>query len=200
MRTLHPTVASQLDEGSAAKRDMVLVDLPSGLWGFWTGRQPLVYNGITYVGAGSLISIQGLKEQSGLTAVPVVVSLRSVPDQALTPDILTTIEDEAYHQRPVTIFTAWLDPDTNALIAVDREYRGYCDRVAHRDQDGGATVLEATLESKARDHHKTLGRMRGDADQRRIDPNDGGLKYAGTASKFDLTWGRVPPGTPVVVP
>lgn len=200
MRSLDPAVEGHLAAGHSSRRTLLLLDLPSGLWGFWTGFGAIEVDGVTFVGAGSLATIQGLNEQSGLSAVPVVIALKSVPDTALTPDVLATIENEAYHQRPATIFSAWLDPDTRALVAVDQEYRGYIDRVAHKDQEGGQTLLEVTLESKARDHHKTLGRVRGDADQRRIDPADAGLSYAATAAKFDIVWGRQGSGRPPGLP
>jgi hypothetical protein len=202
MKPLDPAVTAHLAAGNASKRDMILFDLPAptGLRGFWTGVGQLVFNGVTYVGAGSLIQIAGLNQQGGTASIPVIVGLRSVPDTELTPDTLATVENEQYHQRLATIFSAWLDPDTGEVVDVRQEYRGYIDQVVHKDQEGGQTTLLAYLESKARDHKKTLGRVRGDADQRRIAANDGALRHAATAATLEINWGRAGAQPPAPAP
>lgn len=185
------TAATQtaLDGGRIADRGMILFDFASGLYGFWTGLGPFTYSGVTYVGAGTLIAVDNLKGVSDLSSVPVVVRLTGIANSDLTPDVLATVEAETYHQRPVTILTAYFDADARVLLSVETEYRGYVDRIVHADDE--AAVLEVYLESRFRDHQKSGYRVRSDADQRRIAPNDGGLRHAATVHTETVLFGRL---------
>lgn len=184
---------TQLDAGRIISRGMVLFDLPSGLWGFWTGVGLFNYNAVDYVGAGSLITLDDLEETADGSATSFVLKLTSIPNSDLTPDRLNTIEDEAYHLRPVTIMTAYFHPDTKGLLSVETEIRGYVDFIQHIDKVGGEKVLLGYCESKALDNQKAGYRSRNDADQRLIDANDRGLKFAHNAHVQHIYWGRNPP-------
>lgn len=190
MKTFDSNTLALLASGRAVARDLMLIDLASGLYGFWTGVGVLTYQSIDYVGAGTLIQLEPYAAVADLSAVPLVARLKAVPDSALSPDVLATIESEQYHQRPVVSSRSYIDPDTRAVLSVERCYRGYIDRIEHEDQVGGGAVLVAYLESKARDHTKTGYRMRSDTDQRRINANDGGLRHAAVAATQEIVWGR----------
>jgi hypothetical protein len=164
---------------------------PSGTYRFWTGQGILTYSGNDYTGAGSLIDIQQIDGVSDLSSVPLLVTLTSVPNSDLSPDVLATIEAETWHQAPVKISRAYIDPDTRTLLSVERFYSGYIDKIDHEDQIGGGAVLKAYSESKSRDHLKTGYRTRSDADQRLINATDGGLMMAATAGVQDIFWGRI---------
>lgn len=180
-----------LASGRAVSRALILVTFPSGSYGFWTGQGVLTYSSQDYVGAGGLIDIQQIGGVSDLSAVPLLLTLTSVPNSDLSPDILATIEGESWHQAPVKISRAYFDPDTRTLLSVERFYSGYIDKIDHEDQIGGGAVLKAYLESKARDHLKTGYRTRSDSDQRWLNATDGGLALAATAGVQDIYWGRI---------
>jgi hypothetical protein len=189
-RAIAPETAAALNAGAIVERGLILFDLGSGLYGFWTGAGPFAYEGVTYQGAGSLIQVDGLKQTSGLEAVPVVARLTAIANTDLTPDVLASIEQEVYHQRPCTISTAYFHPETHALLSVEVEYRGYIDRVVHTENAEGEAVLEAHLESRFRDHQRTGYRVRSDADQKRIDPTDDGLRHVASVATERVLFGR----------
>ena len=196
---LSPTTKERLDAGRIVDRGLILFDLPSGFYGFWTGAGPFVYGGITYVGAGSLIEVSAVSQVTDGSAVPVTVRLSAVDQSPLTPDVLITIESEAYHQRPVTIMTAYFDPVSGDLLSVEREYRGYIDQIVHEEQPGKPYTLLCNLESKARDYLKIGYLKRSDAVQRLIDVNDGSLVYAAFAGTQNVFWGKKVPSKIVPV-
>lgn len=189
MRAYDSDTLTMLQSGRCAERDMVLFDFASGLYGFWTGAGTLEYSGVTYVGAGKLISADEGSYEMGLAPSSLSLSLSSIPDSDLTPDVLATIEAEDYHQRPVTIMRAYIHPDTRALLSVERLWRGYLDQITHDLQAGGGATLTATLESRFRDHTRVGHRIRSDADQRLIDPDDGFYLHA-AAADAKIVWGR----------
>lgn len=195
MKPFTAATLTSLATGRAIERELMLIDLVSGIYGFWTGAGVFTFGGVDYVGAGQLIRLESANQVMDLSAVSLVARLSAIPDTSLTPNVLATIEAEIYHQRPVTISRAYFHPDTGVMLSVERWFRGYIDKIDHEEDIGGNFQLVAYLESKSRDHTKTGYRLRADSDQRSINPNDGGLRYAATAAQLEIFWGRYPPGT-----
>lgn len=191
MKSFDSSTIAMLASGRAVSRALLEFTFPSDTYRFWTGQGVLTYSGNDYTGAGGLIDIQQIGGVSDLSAVPLLLTLTSVPNSDLSPDVLATIEGESWHQAPVKISRAYFDPDTRALLSVERFYSGYIDKIDHEDQIGGGAVLKAYLESKARDHLKTGYRTRSDSDQRWLNATDGGLTLAATAGVQDIYWGRI---------
>jgi hypothetical protein len=194
MKSFNSTTMAAMTAGHIAKRDMIMFDFTAssqGLFGFWTGQGVLTYNGLDYIGAGRLMQFDSIGSASDLSAVAITARLSSVPDTDLTPDLLSTIEGYAWHQSPVIISRAYIDIDTRAVLSVERIFRGYFDKLEHAEQIGSAYTLVAYFESKARDHLKSGFRVRGDADQRRVNVNDNSLQYVAVAGSQTINWGRV---------
>ena len=192
MRSFNATTLAKLDAGAIVTRGLLLFDFPSGLYGFWDGVGTLTYSGVDYVGSGQLISVEALNLVSGLAPPSITLTLTAIPDAGLTSDVLSSIEAEAYHQRPVTLNRAYIDPDTRALISVERVFRGYVDQISHEYTIGGGSVLTCAVESRARDNTRKGWRTRSDADQKRIDAADGGMRHATIAGSQVIYWGKYP--------
>src|SRR3954468_5436220 len=101
MQDLDPALTGALAASQYAHAELLLFDLPSGLWGFWRGIGKLNVNGVDYVGAGSLLELQQLDFGVELSASAIALKLRAVPETSVTPDILATIDNENYKGRPV---------------------------------------------------------------------------------------------------
>lgn len=190
MRTLSTAVTAALSAGRIAVRDMVLLDLPSGFYGFWTGVAPFVHNGMTYQGAGALLDVQLGRAVAGTLAVPLTVRARAMPSHGVTADVLATIEDEDYHQRPLVYSQAFFEPQSGALLSVDRVWSGAIDVIAHSETPGGDASMDLICESRMRDVRLTTGRLRADPDQRRVDASDGGFRHVSAAGAVRVDWGR----------
>ncbi|MFG1304148.1 DUF2163 domain-containing protein [Xanthobacter autotrophicus] len=192
MRAFNASTLASLQGGRAVSRGLLLFDFPSGLYGFWDGLGVLAYAGVDYVGAGKLITADQLDVAGSLDASTLTMKLTAIPDTDLDPGVLATIEAELYHQRPVTLSRAYFDPDTLALHSVERVYRGYVDQITHDYTIGGEAVLTCSVESRARDNTRRGARLRSDADQRRVDAADGGLRHAAISGNQDIYWGKYP--------
>jgi hypothetical protein len=195
-RSLNVNTQTALNSDRIIDRGMLLFDLGSGLYGFHTGLGPFVYNGVTYVGAGSLITAEDFQQSQGLQSQALVLSLTSVPNSDLTPDVLATIENEVYHQRPATVMTSYFDADTRLLLSVEIEYRGYIDQIIHKILNPGESRLEVHLESKFRDLSRTGYRKRSDEDQKRILANDNSLRHVNVVASERVLFGRTQNQTP----
>lgn len=194
MRTLDPSVTASLTAGRVVVRDMVLLDLPTGFYGFWTGSGAFEHNAMSYIGAGALLDVQLGQAQIQPIAVPLTIRARAMPGAGITTDVLATIEAEEYHQRGVVYSQAFFDPDSRALLSVERVWEGAIDVVAHSETVDGDAYLDLICESRMRDIRMTTGRVRSDVDQRRIDVDDGGLRHVASAGTVRIDWGRASEG------
>jgi hypothetical protein len=181
-----------LASGRCAKRDMILLDFAGTLYGFWSGIGTILYQSVTYIGAGRLISIEPIDASIDLSAQPITLKLSSVPDSALTPDVLASIESYPWHQAPVVLSVAYIDPDTRSLVSVHRVSRRRLDTLEHVITAGGEAVLMGRLEPVTFDNAGRGYRMSGDADQRLLDSDDAFFSFAATAGQQTIYWGRAP--------
>jgi hypothetical protein len=184
-----------LDAHVVSSRMLVRLDLAQGVFGFWTGIGILAYGGVNYVGAGSLLSIEGIKQSSDLSSVQVVGRLTGIANSDLTPDVLASIETYTYHQRECIIYSAYFNESDTMIGAPEIEFRGYIDRIVHTDNADGQAAIEVHLESRFRDHQKSGYRVRSDQDQRNIDPTDEGMRHVTKVSSEKVTFGKVSEAT-----
>lgn len=190
MQDVDPTLTAALQQSKYAHSELLLFDLPSGLWGFWRGIGPLVIGGVTYVGAGSLLEMQQLDFGVELAASAIALKLRAVPETSLTPDILATIDDEDYKGRAVFIDFAYFDRETGILMQTLRQWRGYIDTIEHTGTIGSDYALIGRLEPRSLDHSRTGTRVRGDTDQRLFDAADPFFEHAAKTPTEVLPYGR----------
>lgn len=190
MQTIDPALLDALAKSQYAHSELLLFDLPSGLWGFWRGFGKLTVNGIDYVGAGSLLEMQQLDFGVELSASAIALKLRAVPETTVTPDVLATIDDEQYKGRPVSISFAYFNRDTGNLITVLPQWRGYIDTIEHQGTVGDDYALVARLEPRSLDHSRAGTRVRGDSDQRLLDLTDKFFEHAAKTPTEVLPYGK----------
>lgn len=190
MRTLNADVLDKLDEGRIVIRGMMRCEFGTGTYGFWTGRETYHFEGLDYL-PGGILEVGEVAGSYGMSAEGLEIRLASAPDGGLTPDILASIEQEDYHQRPVRLFDLYIDPDTRAVLFVEPVYRGSVDVIEH--EGGSRPGLVIRCESRALDNSRQGYRMRSNADQQLISPGDRFFEHAEVAGKQEIYWGRKQP-------
>jgi hypothetical protein len=144
-------IQADYDAGRVVDFSLIALELASGTYRFWTGPGPLSYDGHTWNEGGGLIRQEAISRTVKGELVAVKLTLRSVPDTDFTPDVLKTIFDEEYDQRPATLSTLYLDPDTLAVRSHIVEFVGRIDDLKYTEQPGGEAEISARLESYLRD-------------------------------------------------
>lgn len=190
MIALPDEVLELLDSGRISIRGLIRFDFGTGSYGFIKSNAPLEYNGLVYK-PSSLITVSDLSSATGLTAQQFVVSLGTSPDDGLTPEVLQTIENEDYRDRPVTIYDAYFHPDTGALLFVQAMIGGYVDTIDHVDSQTTGYSINANCESRALDYTRMNGRKRSDPDQQRRSAGDGFFINAALRGIEEIFWGQV---------
>lgn len=183
-------VQANADAGRESVRGLIMFELGGGTYRFVKDSVPFFDGANTWL-PGGVIEVSDLPDGTGLAALPFTVSLAASPEDGLTPDVLRTIENEDYSDRPVTIYDAHLDPDTGALLHVEALRRGYIDAIDHAEGGGRPYTVTATCETRALDYSRTNGRVRSHADQQRRSPGDRFMEHAATRGRIEIFWGRV---------
>jgi hypothetical protein len=190
VQTIDPSVLAQIAKGAYASTHLLLFDLVEGLFGFWGGYGPITVNSIPYVGAGSLIEISQINLGSDLAASPLTITLRALPETALSTDVLASIDNYGYKNRPAHLSLAYFDPVAGVIVTAIQWWQGYIDTITHSQTVGGNYTLSANLEPLSLDHSRIGYRMRSDADQKRIDPADRFFEFAAVTATQKLPYGR----------
>jgi hypothetical protein len=196
-RIIDSATLAQLQAGRVAIIDILLFDFPAptGVKAFFSGHGEFTYNSVTYQGAGSIIAISPAAASADGTAQGLKLTVNAAARDGLDTSILSTIETVNYAGRPVIYSVGYLHPDTYALLSVETAWRGFVDYGEHSITEGGDAAFTFHCESRSLDLGRSGYRMRTDADQRMIDPNDGSLKAVSTTGQKQLAFGRVTPET-----
>jgi hypothetical protein len=191
MLSIPSTIQDLLETGRFSIRYLIRFELDSGPAGVWNDTFALAYGGITYTPLAGNMEITEIPATSQLDSDRVSVTVGY-----LSNDVVTIVATEAWHQRPCTLFLAFMDDAGNAQHVMAR-CAGFLDDVTISDADGDKCILTLTIESNNRELNRSNGRTRSDADQRRTLSTDGFFKHAANAAADSaIYWGRKGPQYP----
>ncbi len=109
------------------------------------------------------------------------------------PDTLALLDADDVRGAPTAIYRLIADPSGTRLLDARVFRRGRNDRIETEEVAGGTAMVRVTIEGAARGLGRRGGRLRSDADQRMIDPNDGGMRRLSFAGEKMLYWGGKTP-------
>jgi hypothetical protein len=177
-----------LNAGRVAVRSLIKFEFGEGTYGIWNGIGVLPWNGTDYV-PNKLVSVEEPPAMLGTQALPIVITMTEDPNSGMTPETLLEIEDLDYKNKPVTIYDAYFDPDTQALLHVIPMWSGYVDFVDHEVKNRQAVIV-GHIESRAIDNHRDGFRTASHEDQQLVSPNDLFFEHASTTRTdyYDITF------------
>lgn len=174
-RSFDAATLALLDGDRIVQRDMLVISMPEGSFGFWSdvysAQFPGYWPGVTFTGSGSLVEIS-----EAIQTVSDEVQTMSATLSGLDGDVLQSIGAYNLHRATVEIACAQYDPDTRALVAIVPIFRGYFDRDEIRET-GDDAVLVGEFVSRSRELDRSTNRTRTHADQQRTFPGDRGFEF-----------------------
>lgn len=157
--------------------------------GLWTGRETRSFtvegSARSYFGAGQVLDVPVIRARAGVT-----VQMHGIKLAALSPEVETAVRLYDVRLAPVDIHVARFDPDSDALLGIDRVYRGVVDKApivipAKSGSNGG---VELSLASASRSLTRSLTNKRSDASQQKRG-GDRYFRWADVAGKVERFWG-----------
>lgn len=192
MLALPAEVIALLNEGRFSLRWMVRFDIDFNPQGLWNDTYAVTFDGVTYQPTAGNMQLDPVSSSSDLDADQIKITL-----SGLLPAVTGILDGVDWHQRPVTVYLAFLNEAGEVLHVLPR-FSGFMDAISIQDSTDGLSSIELMVESNNRELSRSSGRVRSDGDQRAVDPSDGFFKFA-TAASVDsqITWGRKGPQYPV---
>lgn len=188
MRTYSAAAVAALDSGRFGRRVLFSVaGLPGGEAGFWDDAYTATIDGVVYYGITNNIRVGALGSGGDNAARAATVEI-----SGLSSEVAALVENESWHQKPVTIREAILDA-AGTIVHVETVFSGFLDQMPRRERAGGTSSLQAICESIQRELSRSGARTRSDSDQRQMDASDGFMRHVAASVATDVYWGRLPP-------
>jgi hypothetical protein len=169
---------------------MIEADFDSGALGLWTGLGTLTYNGLDYIGAGSILSISEIQETRDMTATNFQVTL-----DGLDETIVAIALDENYQERPCSMSLGVLNADGTLVASPYKFFSGQMDVMTistgsdNITQDGNNPVtVSMSTESELIDGDRAITRYWVPEDQAIDFPSDTGFNYVAGLQTKQIIW------------
>lgn len=193
MLSIPSEIQTLVESGRFAVRLMIRVDLDDGPQGIWNDLYSVTVDDCTYAGIGGNLQTDAFSGSANLDVDNLDFQITGLSSEARA-----LVENTNWHQRPASVFIAFLD-DAQAIQHTMVRYSGFLDSCQVVDQADGLSLIHVIIENSNRALDLATGRVRSDADQRSVGGStDGFAKYVAAAnSNTDIYWGRKGPHSPV---
>jgi hypothetical protein len=156
----------------------------------WSGLYSTTWNGNVYFGAGPLLSISGISENSTVEAKNVTISVSGIPS-----DIIGLALGEVQRGLPASVYFGLFEADGVTLIANPvLAYVGKMDQPTITDA-GDACTIGINVENALVDMNRSVWRRYTDADQQMDHPGDLGCSFVPSIEEIQIYFGRLPQST-----
>jgi hypothetical protein len=142
----------------------------------------------TYVGTGTLMDFDPIREEMGFTVQEQQISFGTVPIE-----VQQMVKQYDASRAPLTIHSAKFDANNGTLLAEpDRIFKGFSDHVNIPDgAENTDTVMRMTAKDVAYSLTTAVHTKKSNASQKRVNPLDEGKSYASVSSGPGEFWGTV---------
>lgn len=153
----------------------------------WTGLYPITWGGVTFQGAGMLMSISGIGENSEVMADGVTVTLSGIPSS-----LISLALNEVMRGLTVQIYLGLFDVDGVTLIPDPvLAYIGKMDQPDISDS-GDTCTITVGVENALVDMNRSVWRRYTDVDQQIDHPGDLGMAFVSTIQEVQIYFGQLP--------
>lgn len=183
-RTLPTAVTNAIDDAKVALVYLVKIEFDSGDLCYHTGTGSLSYNGDTYIGAGTLGSVDPVSEEQGVTVSSVNLGLSGVTDA-----IISLLLSEPVLNRPASIYLAMLDSELQFdSAAVFLLFSGRVDTIT--GEQGANASFNVSVRNRLADWDRVRKVVYSDAEQQALYPGDKGFEFVPQMGQKKLIWPR----------
>jgi len=183
MKTIATDALAALDAGEAIVVGAVEVgsDPVIRVWG---GHHEITFDSRTFEPVGDRALVQVAGGALGGAAQSITLTLSGIDAETLA-----LLDASEVAGAPVTLWRLIFDKSGTTLLDHSVWGRGRLDTLPREEEVGGTATIKADLETPAKGLGRRGARLRSDADQRLIDPDDGFFKHVSYASEIELYWG-----------
>ena len=156
----------------------------SGYLRVWSGIGDFSWNSLTWIGAGSLLSISGINETRDVSANGVVVALSGIPSTLIS--LALSDGRQGYSGK---IYLGFLDDADDLIDDPYLIFDGRLDVISIEEQ-GETSSITLNYESRLIDLQRSREIRYTDEEQKRLFPGDLGLEFVASLQEQTINWGR----------
>jgi hypothetical protein len=183
-RGLTPTIQTEIGAGDVRPILLFEGQFDGGFVRFWTGYGTLQWASKDWTGAGTLIGISEIEENTEIVATGITVTLAGVD-----PALVSAVIGEARQNMPGRIWVGFLDGSRNVLADPYLAFRGRLDVPSISDSADGCTI-GITYENVLGDLLRPREIRFTDEAQKQLYPTDRGFEYVTKIQDKDIKWTR----------
>lgn len=150
----------------------------------WTGYGTKTIYPSAYTGAGDLLSITSVQENSDLGTSGISITLSGCNNT-----IVTAIRDEEFQGNDIVVYLASVSQNSTSVANYTEFFRGFMDNATYV-QDGDSITIKLDCENHLARLSRTNQRLYTKEDQKKFGGNDLGLDYVESIAEQKLVWGE----------
>jgi len=184
MRTQDAANAAAMLELTVRGIYFVRLCFDSGDAAWHSGFGSIVFDGVTYLGAGNLSTISTVKEEPGVKASGVSVGLSGIKEEIVAAMLL-----EPYINRKAYIHFIPLDEGDQPVSATPTLlFKGTINDIS--GNQGSSPGFSVELKSRFADWERSIKILYTDVEQQQLHPGDRGMEYIAQLSQKKIVWPR----------
>jgi len=145
----------------------------------------VVFGGNTYQGVGTLLSMSAFEDSAELKSSGLTIGL-----SGLDPSILSHSLTNDYHNRPITVFTGFLDGGGENAGAVMTSFKGRMTSMQITEDPQGANTIVVNCENRLVDLKRPSNIRYLKESQKIIDAADTGFNRMELLQTIEVQWGK----------
>jgi len=145
----------------------------------------VVFDGNTYQGVGTLLSMSAFEDTAELKSAGLTIGL-----SGLDPSILSHSLTNDYHNRPITVFTGFLDGGGENAGAVMTSFKGRMTSMQITEDPNGANTITVNCENRLVDLKRPCNLRYLKESQKLIDSTDTGFNRMERIQTAEILWGK----------
>lgn len=182
-RSVTGSVATALTQPTVGLVLFVELVFDAGPMRLCSAPYSIEWNGFTWTGLGNLGTVEEVRESETGEVTGLAFVLSGVPSS-----IIAIALGETYQRRVVNLYVGFLDlPSHGILPDPVLEWSGLIDTMAVIDDNDNATI-RVTAENELYDFERPAPLYWTDEDQRKLYPDDTGLRFSKQLNDRPLIW------------
>ena len=150
----------------------------------WTGYGNCSLGGQTYTGAGSLLSISSVQENSDLGTSGLSITLSGCDNT-----IVSAIRSEEFQGGDITVYLGVLQKNYSLVEGYTVFFKGFMDNGTYV-QNGETITIKLDIENHLARLSRSNQRLYTKEDQKHFGGSDLGLDYIESIAEQELVWGE----------
>ena len=176
---------ARLDDDHIFLSSAVDLDFDSGNVRLWGGIGDLTLEGNDFTGAGNLLTISDISDETDLKTTGVTLSL-----SGMDTTVLNLALTENYVNRPIKLYLVFLAGGSNELAGSLVTFSGRMQSMTIGDDPDNGIVITLSAENRLIDLQRPCNLRYTNSSQQFVQSGDTSFRYVAQMEDLEIVWGK----------